>query len=117
MTQWRGGGADAPIVQSATYTTVSDGTVVNGSATGAKWFGLQVTGVGATPTSWTVNLRGSALASTGFVDLATHSNGTDGDGDFAWPSTPSLVNYFYVEVEALTLGSATGILVTVIAAN
>ncbi len=111
-----GGGVvgEAPHDQTANYTTVSDGAVLTGRA---KWFTVQVIGVGAAPTSWTVNLRGRLTESgTSFVIL-THSSSTDSNGSSLSNATQQLANYVYVEVAALVLGSATAITVNVTGSN
>jgi hypothetical protein len=102
---------EAPLDQTANYTAVSDGAVMTGRA---KWFTMQVIGVTAAATSWTVNLRGSLTGVAGsYFDVLTHSNTTDSNGGSASNATQQLANYFYVEVAALTLGSATAIKVNV----
>jgi hypothetical protein len=78
-----------------------------------KWFGVQVRGVGAAATSWTVELQVS-LDGTNFVTLTTHSDSTDANGDILWISTPAPALWFRSEVTAVTLGSATALSTTII---
>lgn len=85
-----------------------------------KW-SLQVTGVDASgavvaaPTSWTVNLQGSLDGlSYGTAAMLTHTNTVNANGDVvdsAGNFKPRLG--VQINVSALTLGPAAGILVTV----
>lgn len=100
-------------VQSASYTTTGAGTTVDVHLFPFENFGVQVVGVGATPTSWTVNLEGS-LDGTNFTTILTHDTEI-GDKNVIWlGANRSPVLYFRVNVASLTLGSATSITVVAI---
>ncbi len=99
------------------FTATGDGIKVNVSTAGRKWFGIQVSGVGAAATAWTVKLQ-TSLDGVKYVDVLTHSSATgDSDGDIIWISTPAPSLYFRSSVSTLTLGSATKITVTIIGMN
>jgi hypothetical protein len=78
-----------------------------------KWFGIQVRGVGAAATSWTVKLQVS-LDGTNYVTIITHTDTSDTDGDILWLSTPAPALWFRSDVTAVVLGSATGLSTTII---
>jgi hypothetical protein len=99
--------------RSDTFTGTGSGTAVNVSTYGRQHFGIQVKGTGATPTSWTVHLQVS-LDGTNYANLLTHDNDTDDDGGIQWTSTPTPGLYFRSSVEAVALGSATNIIVTIV---
>jgi hypothetical protein len=79
-------------------------------AGGARSFGLEVKGVGAAPTSWSVNLEGS-LDGVNWTALLTHNAG---DGSTQW-AVDKPVSQVRVNVTALTLGGASAINVNVLA--
>jgi hypothetical protein len=100
--------------RSDTFTSTGNGTAVDASTRPMRSFALQVTGTGATPTSWTVVLEGS-LDGTTFTTLITHVNGTNGNGATAWgDAVDTPVLYFRSRVSALSLGSATNIIALVL---
>ena len=95
-----------------TYTTTASGVTVDSSAVPLQHYGIQVKGTGAAPTSWTALLEGS-LDGTNFSTLITHNAN---DGSILWliggVNLPCL--YMRSRVSALSLGSATNIVVTII---
>lgn len=95
--------------QQDTYAATGTGTVVNCSNQPVKDFSIEVKGTGAAATSWTVALEGSNDGMN-WTTIVSHSN-TDGDG-----VTKALANfpvlYFRSHCTALSLGSATNIVVT-----
>jgi hypothetical protein len=100
--------------RSDTFTTTGNGTAVDASTRPMRFFGLQVTGTGATATAWTVVLEGS-LDGTTYTTLITHVNGTNSNGATTWGTavaTPIL--YFRSRCSALTLGSATNVVAVVL---
>jgi hypothetical protein len=103
----------ATSTQADTFTSTGTGTVVNVSTYGRQHFGIQVKGTGAAPTSWTVHLQVS-LDGTNYANLLTHDNDTDDDGGIQWSATPAPSRYFRSSVEAVALGSATNIIVTIV---
>ena len=96
-----------------TYTETGSGTAVDVSTTGKQWLGVQVKGTGAAATAWTVNLQAS-LDGTNYSTVLSHTNTDDTDGSIVWISTPAPTLYFRSNVSALTLGSATNIVVTIV---
>lgn len=79
----------------------------------AKSYAIQVKGTGASPVAWDVRLEGS-LNRINFSQILQHQT-TAGDGAVLWSGSvfsPSL--YFRINVVALTLGSASNIVVVVI---
>lgn len=98
--------------RSDTFTGTGNGTAVNVATTGRSRFGMAVKGTGAAASAWTVNLQVS-LDGTNYATLLSHAN-SDGDGAAVWVPTPSPALYFRTNVSALTLGSATNIVVTII---
>lgn len=97
-----------------TFTTTGNGALVDVSAQSMSRFGIQVKGTGATPTSWTVVLEGS-LNGTDFSTLLTHTNITPGHGLILHSGAMVLpVLYFRARCSALSLGSATNIVVTIV---
>jgi hypothetical protein len=99
--------------RSDTFTGTGNGTAVDSSAGAKQWFGIQVKGTGAAATSWTANLQAS-LDGTNYSTILTHANTTDTDGSIAWISTPAPALYFRSNVSAVSLGSATNIVVTIV---
>lgn len=99
--------------RSDTFTGTGNGTTVNTSDIPVSRFGLQVKGTGAVPTSWQVVLEGS-LNSTDFSTILTHQNGINTDGAVVSTGTSAPFRYFRSRVVALTLGSATNIVVHII---
>ncbi len=96
-----------------TFTATGTGTTVDKSAAPVTKFGIQIKGTGAAATLWTVNLEGS-LDNVNFSTILSHVTGT-GDGSVMWIGSleaPAL--YFRSKVIALTLGSATNIVATIL---
>jgi len=99
--------------RSDTYTVAASGTTVNKSAAPVTAFAVQVKGTGAAPTSWTVVLEAS-LDNVNFSTVLTHKTST-GDGAVMWSGSllsPTL--YFRSRCTAISLGSATNIVVTIL---
>jgi hypothetical protein len=99
--------------RSDTFTGTGNGTTVDVSAQGMGRFGIQVKGTGASATSWTVVLEGS-LDGTNFETILTH-NTAEGDGGVVWSGAnyvPCL--YFRSRCSALSLGSATNVVATIV---
>lgn len=97
-----------------TFTTTGSGATVDVSAQGMSKFGIQVKGTSVAPTSWTVVLEGS-LDGTNFSTLLTHTNTSLGDGAVLHSGATVLpVLYFRSRCTALSLGSATNIVVTIV---
>lgn len=100
--------------RSDTFTATGAGTGFNVVNQGVGTFAMQVKGTGAVPTSWTVAAQVS-LNGTNWVTIMTHTNTEQADGDIVWTGAnhyPSL--YFRINVTALSLGSATNIVVTIL---
>lgn len=75
---------------------------------------MQVKGTGASPTSWTVSLRGS-LDGVNFTTIFQHKN-TDGDGVIIFSGATFYPAIFLQTVcDAVVLGSATNIVVDCLA--
>lgn len=74
-------------------------------------YAIQLKGSGAGPTSWTVNLEGS-LDNVNWTTICTH-NATD--GSTVWDTNGKAVNFVRPNVSALNLGSATDIVIVVVA--
>lgn len=97
-----------------TYSTTGTGATLDVSSQGMSKFGVQVKGTGAAPTSFTVVLEGS-LDGTNFSTLLTHTNASPGDGLVLHSGAVALpVLYFRSRCTALTLGSASNIVVTIV---
>lgn len=96
-----------------TVNATTTGVVIDASQKGdgvfplpepyARTFALAVTGVGGTPTSFSVNLEGS-LDGTNFTNLVTAS----ANGTMVW-AVDKPCNFLRVNVTALSLAPATSI--------
>lgn len=106
----------ASSARSDTFTVTGNGVTVNVSTAPVKYFSIQVTGTGAGATSWTVVLEAS-LDGVNFTTIMTHSNTTDSNGSTAWTPQPVPASYFRSRVSALSLGSATNIVVQIVGMN
>lgn len=98
-----------------TFTTTANGTTVDLTTFPLAAYAIQVKGTGAIPSLWDVRLEGS-LDGTNFSQILQHTNST-GDGAVLYSGavlSPSL--YFRSRCAGLTLGTATGIVVTVLGA-
>src|SRR5262249_49281544 len=73
-------------------------------------YGVQVKGVGAVPTSWTVTLDGS-LDGVNWTTLITH-NASDGSTQWEVTGKPCLA--YRVNVSAVTLGSASALAIAAV---
>lgn len=96
-----------------TYFGTSSSPSINAGLLPMKFYALQVLGIGATPTSWTVNLEGSVNNST-FTTILQHTQAI-GDGILLYSGAniyPSL--YIRSRVSAVSLGGATSIAVTIL---
>jgi hypothetical protein len=99
--------------RSDTYTTTGSGTTVNQSTAPVQRYAILVKGTGASATTWNIVLEVS-LDNTNFTTVLTHTN-TVGDGAMMMSgslSSPAL--YFRSRVTALSLGSATNVVVTIL---
>jgi hypothetical protein len=100
---------------SHTFTATGTGTVVDGSGDPPVAYALQVSGVNnaggsQTATSWTVRLQKS-LDQVNWQNVLSHVSGTNADGAIITTiASPGV--YMRASVEALTLGSAAGLLVS-----
>lgn len=97
-----------------TVTTTGMQSTVDIHTTPLKTWSIAIKGTGAVPTSWTVNLEGS-LDGTNFTTYLQHTNTTESDGSTLVSGTalmPAL--YYRVNTTALSLGSATNIVVRVL---
>ena len=95
--------------RSDTFTTTGSGGILEGIQRKAiRHFSIQVVGVGATATSWSVDLKCS-LDGKNWTTIISHYTGV-GNGETVFSgSTIFPANYFKSEVTMLTLGSATAI--------
>ena len=104
----------ASTVQAGAAVTIS---TINASQHPMKHFALQVKGVDAAASAWDVRLEGS-LDGTNFWPIVW--NGTpDGDGTVkgsTWTWTPP-IPYLRTRIVAVTLGSATGLTVKMLATD
>jgi len=98
--------------QRDTYTDVGTGTAIEvGGA--VQNFSLQVAGDKVAATSWSVNLEGS-LDGVNFEPLLTHTE-THGDGRVIFNGNQVYpVMFIRSKVTALTLGSATRLMVYIL---
>lgn len=99
--------------RSDTYTATGNGTAVDVSAQGMSKFGIQCKQTGSV-TSWTVVLEAS-LDGTNYATVLTCDSVTDGDGAIVWtgPSMfPAL--YFRSRCSAITVGSGTNVIATIV---
>jgi hypothetical protein len=99
-----------------TFTGAGNGVTISATVAIVRSFGLQVKGTGAAPTTWTVVLEGS-LNGVQWTTILTHTNGTNVDGATVWSNaviTPCL--YFRSRCVAVTLGSASNIVATIVGA-
>lgn len=101
------------VTQADTFTATGVGTTIDRGVMPPAHFAIQVKGTGAAPTSWSVNLEGS-LDGTNWTTLITHS-ATDGSTQWSAAATPRPVTHFRSNCTALTLGTATNIVVRVLA--
>lgn len=93
--------------RSDVFTTTTNGTIVNVSASPVKYFALQVNQTG-TITSWTVVLEVS-LDGTNFTTILTHTN-ILGDGMTVYIGTLTASSlYFRSRCSAITLGAGTNV--------
>ena len=102
--------------RSDTFTSTGNGTAVDVSTRPCRAFGLQVTGTGATATSWAVTIEGS-LDGTTYTELFTHTSvgSQNANGATAWSSATLMpVLYFRSRCTAVTLGGATNIIAVVL---
>lgn len=94
-----------------TYTAVANGSPVTLS-TPMKYFGIQLTGTGASATTWNVKLDGSLNGVT-YTQLIQHTQ-ADGDGATKWLASASPILYMRSRVSSLNLGGATNVVVTAV---
>jgi hypothetical protein len=99
------------VTRSDVFTGIANGATLDASSKPMGSWSIQVKGTGAAPTSWNVVLEGS-LNGVNFTIIATHS-ATDGSTVFSGaPKFPVL--FVRSRVTALTLGTATNIVVTIL---
>lgn len=93
------------------YAAAGTGTTVNVSSSPLRTFSVQVTGTGASATSWDVLLEGS-LNGVNFTTLMEHTEAL-GNGVALFSGTNlQPVLYYRSRVVAVTLGAASAIAVT-----
>lgn len=90
------------------YTGTATGTAVNVSHMPLKHFALQVSGVGGTPTAWTVLLEGS-LDGTTYTLIATHTASADALGSTEPTVTFTPYNFIRSRAGGITLNGATAL--------
>lgn len=96
-----------------TYTTTGNSAnPLQLSQIKTYYWSIQVKGTGAAPTSWDVRLEGSNDG-VNFTQIL-QQNATDGAVVFS--TTPAVCAFCRIRVAALTLGSATNIVVTAVGA-
>lgn len=101
--------------RSDTFTGTGNGGTVDATDSPVSSFALQVTGTGAAPTSWTVILEGT-LDGTTFTEIMRHDNVQDSNGVTKFSGALRYpCNQFRTRCSALTLGSATDIVVQLLA--
>jgi len=72
-----------------------------------RWYTLQVAGVGAAATAWTLDLQLS-LDNLTYTTVLSHGT-ADGDGTLKTTTFPLAADYGRFSLSALTLGAATGL--------
>lgn len=88
--------------------------VIYSAAVDERWakpflqWGLQVTGVGDTPTAWSVVVAVSLDGGNNYTEILTHDDMNQSDGEVIFVENIPGVHY-RVEVKSLTLGMATAI--------
>lgn len=106
--------APAVSTRSDTFTAAANGTTVDVHLVGLKYFSIGCKGTGAAATSWTIVLEGSN-DNVNFTTILTHTNTVLADGQTLYSGTsaaPSL--YYRSRASAVTLGSATNIICTIV---
>lgn len=107
--------AEGPVTVAISSTNASSLTTyistTNVSGYPLKFFSLQVKGKTAAATSWDVRLEGS-LDGVNYAQILKHQT-ADGDGSIDVTSGgPFMTNFIRVRVNAVSLGSATGLNIT-----
>ncbi len=91
------------------FTGTGTGAPVSVPENGVASLAIQVKGVGAAPTSWTIVLEGS-LDGVNYTTILTHNNTDLSDGEVFWTGAVLYpCRYFRARVTALTLGGATSV--------
>lgn len=99
------------------FAVAEPGATQDASTISIGRFSLQVKEQGGTATSWTVDLEGS-LDGENWTALISHSRLTSGDGKTVFlGDQEKLVFYWRANVTNLSLGTATGIKVDVLASE
>jgi hypothetical protein len=98
---------------SQVFVATGNSAIVDESAVGRKDWSIQVSGVGAVPTSWTAALQVSN-DNVNYRTLIEHTNADSGEGTIEFEYA-AVALYYRLNVSALALGSATGLRVTVVA--
>ena len=99
--------------RSDTYTTATNGAILDINTQAAKHFTIQVKGTDAIATAWDVRLEGS-LDGVNFTQILQHTNVT-GDGVMLYSGaniSPS--QYMRSRCAGITLGAATNIVVYIL---
>jgi hypothetical protein len=104
-----------PVISAAPYT----GPTQNASAFSARFYSIQVTGIGGIPTSWEVVVE-AGLDNGAFTTVLTHTEATGSGVTLTTGSSYFPANFFRLRCTNLILGvgtGATGIDVIIIGAN
>lgn len=103
----------AASTRSDTYTATGNGVTVDQSSNPLKYYSIQVTGTGATPTSWDVRLEGSNDNVT-FTQIIQHTQ-VNGNGNTQFSGANSFPCLYYrSRCAGLVLGTATDIVVVIV---
>lgn len=99
--------------RSDSFTGVASGSTLAATSAPVKSFSIAVKGTGTSATTWNIVLEGS-LDGVNFTSILTHTN-TTGDGvTLSSGTAKSPCLYFRSRVTALSLGSATNVVVTIL---
>jgi hypothetical protein len=105
--------------RSDAHTATGNGTALDMSAQGAKFYSLQVKGTGAAATAWEVILQGS-LDGTNWTTLLTHRNDdsdpvvASADGQTIYLPVPTPMLHIRSRCVSVTLGSASNVTATIV---
>lgn len=103
----------ASTVQASGAFTIS---TMNASQHPLKFYSIQVKGVGAAASAWNISIDGS-LDGTNFYTILSHTNTGASDGAVVTSSASAAMPMLYIraKINSVTLGSATGLTVKVLA--
>ncbi|SRR6266498_4487904 len=110
------------ITQAASYfsqtifTAPGNSSIVDATAAPPQWFAFQVAGTGAGASIWTAYIDGS-LDGVNFTQVLAHITSTGNGVVVTLGGSPFPSRYFRTRVGTLTLGSATNIVLNVLANN